>query len=323
MKVLPLAFDSFGVRSMSTFLECGKLGLLIDPGVALGPTRYGLGPTDAEFEALDYARQLIMHVAERADAVAVTHYHYDHHPFPDDSEMYKRCFGGKLVMAKDRRNNINHSGKVRGKIFEDNAVHHAKKIEWADGKTFDVEGVEISFSPAVWHGDVGSKVGTVVMVYIEKCGFLFGSDAQSLADPAALDWVLKQNPEFMILDGYPTIFVGWRMSQKSFETANENLKRAIAETQAEEVVLDHHILRDINYREKMKSVFETAERKGKRILSAAEFLGLENFFLEAWRKEIAEGKREVDVKKYYEELLEKIGIGLRLQKAARKVNLLE
>ncbi|MEM1689400.1 MAG: hypothetical protein QXX33_00225 [Candidatus Hadarchaeales archaeon] len=73
----------------------------------------------------------------------------------------------------------------------------------------------------------------------------------------------------------------------------------------------------------MKSVFETAERKGKRILSAAEFLGLENFFLEAWRKEIAEGKREVDVKKYYEELFEKIGIGLRLQKAARKVNLLE
>lgn len=323
MKVLPLAFDSFGVRSMSTILECGKLRLLIDPGVALGPTRYGMGPTEAEFEALDYARQLIMHAAGNADAVAVTHYHYDHHPFPDDSEMYERCFGGKFVMAKDRKSNINQSGKMRGKIFEDNAAPHVEKIEWADGKTFEIGGIEISFSPAVWHGDVGSKVGTVIMVYVEKCGFLFGSDAQSLADPAALDWVLKRNPEFMILDGYPTIFVGWRMSQKSFEAANENLVRAVAETQAEEIILDHHILRDINYREKMKPVFETAERKGKRILSAAEFLGLENFFLEAWRKEIGGGKRKVNVRKYYEELLEKLGIKLRLQKSTRKVDLLE
>jgi len=308
---------------MSTLLECGKLRLLIDPGVALGPTRYGMGPTEEEFEALDYSRQVIMEAAERANAVAVTHYHYDHHPFPDDLEMYERCFGGKPVMAKDRQRNINQSGKQRGRIFEENAARHAERIEWADGRTFQVGGVEISFSPAVWHGDVGSRVGTVVMIYVERCGFLFGSDAQSLADPAALEWVLEHNPEFMILDGYPTIFVGWRMSQKAFEAASENLKRAIAETQADEVILDHHILRDVNYREKMRGVFELAERKGKKLMSAAEFLGLENFFLEAWRKEIAEGSRKVDVREYYCELLGKLGVKLDLRRSARRVSLTE
>jgi predicted metallo-beta-lactamase superfamily hydrolase len=323
MDILPLAFDSFGVRSMSTLLRSGKLRLLIDPGVALGPTRYGMGPTDAEFEALDYSRQIIMEAAGQADAVAVTHYHYDHHPFPDDSEMYGRCFGGKLVIAKDRTKNINQSGRSRGKIFEENASPHAERIEWADGKNFEVGGTEVSFSPAVWHGDVGSRVGTVVMIYVERGGFLFGSDAQSLADPAALDWVLKKNPEFMILDGYPTIFIGWRMSQKSFEASKENLRRAIAETSAERVILDHHILRDVNYREKMRDVFELAEKKGKEILSAAEFLGMENFFLEAWRKEIAEGKRSVDVREFYSDLVRRLGLRVPLRRTAARVSLVE
>ena len=148
----------------------------------------------------------------------------------------------------------------------------------------------------------------MIMVYVEKGGFLFGSDAQSLADPEALKWVLEKNPEFMILDGYPTIFVGWRMSQKAFEASLENLKRAVEETQAETILLEHHILRDLNYKEKMEAVFKAAERKGKRLLSAAEFLGLENFFLEAWRRELSEGKRRVEVEEYYKKLCSKVGV---------------
>ncbi|TDA31917.1 MAG: MBL fold metallo-hydrolase [Hadesarchaea archaeon] len=307
MKVLPLAFDSMGVRSMCTFLEVGKLKLLIDPGVALGPTRYGLGPTKEEWKALELSRALIMEAAGRAKAVAVTHYHYDHHPFPEDGEMYERCFGGKMVMAKDRKKNINLSGKKRGALFEERVVRVTDRLEWADGREFEV-GERVEFSPAVWHGDVGSKVGTVIMVYVEKGGFLFGSDAQSLADPEALKWVLEKNPEFMILDGYPTIFVGWRMSQKAFEASLENLKRAVEETQAETILLEHHILRDLNYKEKMEAVFKAAERKGKRLLSAAEFLGLENFFLEAWRRELSEGKRRVEVEEYYKKLCSKVGV---------------
>jgi hypothetical protein len=50
------------------------------------------------------------------------------------------------------------------------------------------------------------------MVYIEesKESILFGSDAQSLADDEALKFVKDKNPKLLIVDGYPTIFVGWK-----------------------------------------------------------------------------------------------------------------
>ncbi|OYT42773.1 MAG: MBL fold metallo-hydrolase [Candidatus Aenigmarchaeota archaeon ex4484_224] len=310
MKIFPLAFDSFGVRSQSTFVKVGNLGIHLDPGVALGPTRYGLPPTQEEYLALELSRKKIMQVSKKAKISIVTHYHYDHHPHPDDDEMYKACFSNKIVFAKDISKNINFSGKKRGKYFEEKVKPIAKSLEYVDGKSFDFGNVHIEFSPAVWHGEVKSQVGTVIMVYIEKGkdSFLFGSDAQNLADPQALKWVLEKNPKFMILDGYPTIFIGWKKSKKSFEKSKENLRKAILETQAKTIILDHHILRDIHYKEKMKDIFEDAENVGKKILTAAEYYGLENFFLEAWRKEIHEGKMKVDVKGYYKKLFSKIKI---------------
>ncbi|HDI02607.1 MAG TPA: MBL fold metallo-hydrolase, partial [Candidatus Aenigmarchaeota archaeon] len=299
---------SFGVRSMSTLVVTKDVKVYIDPGVALGPTRYGLPPTEAEEKALELARKKIMEVCKSADIVVVTHYHYDHHPFPDDEEMYRACFKGKIVYAKDRLRNINASGKSRGRIFEKIAEKFAKEIEWADGKEVNFGRTKIEFSPAVWHGDVGSKVGKVIMVYIKegRDSFLFGSDAQGLADPQALKWFLEKNPQFAIIDGYPTIFIGWRMKAKNFEKSNQHLIKALENTKVKTMILEHHIVRDIGYREKMKDVFDVARALKKKILTSAEFYNLENFFLEAWRKEIAEDKRKVDTEKYYKELFKKI-----------------
>ena len=53
-------------------------------------------------------------------------------------------------------------------------------------------------------------------------------------------------------------------------------------------------------------MFKIAEQNKKQILTAAEFYSLQNFFLEAWRKEISEGKRKVEVEAYYKKLKEKI-----------------
>ena len=49
MNVVPLAADSIGVRSMATYVECGQTRVLIDPGAALAPNRFGLPPADAEW----------------------------------------------------------------------------------------------------------------------------------------------------------------------------------------------------------------------------------------------------------------------------------
>ena len=306
MKITPLAYDSFGVRSQATLVETTDHIILLDPGAALGPRRYGMPPTGEEFRALELARERIIKACRRADIIVVTHYHYDHHPFPRDDEMYDECFTGKIVLAKDIRNNINYSGRRRGRFFESRIKDIVESLEWSDGKTYKFDRIWIQVSPAVWHGEVGSKVGMVIMVLIEDAEtgerFLFGSDAQNLADPAALEWALKADPDTAFIDGFPTIFLGWRMKHESFERSLKHLERFIAETRARRVVVDHHIVRDIDYREKMKPVYEIACRVGKKIETAAEYIGVDDFFLEAWRKDIRRGARTVDVDGYYSRL---------------------
>ncbi|MEB3773224.1 MAG: MBL fold metallo-hydrolase [Desulfurococcales archaeon] len=306
MKVKPLAFDSIGVRSQATLVEAGDYTILIDPGVALGPRRYGVPPTNEEFRALELARERIIKACSKADVVVVTHYHYDHHPFPRDDEMYDACFTGKIVLAKDIRNNINYSGRRRGKFFEGRVRDIAESLLWFDGKYVELKGVGIKASPAVWHGEVGSKVGTVIMILVEEeeTGerFLFGSDAQNLADPAALEWAVKADPDIAFIDGFPTIFLGWRMKRESFDKSLRNLARFISDTKVKRIVVDHHIVRDIDYMEKMRDVYELARKIGKRVETAAEYMGLNGFFLEAWRKDIRHGVRKVNVDDYYSKL---------------------
>ena len=240
--------------------------------------------------------------------IIVTHYHYDHHPYPQDEEMYKKCFRDKIVFYKHIKEDINFSGRKRGSIFENKVKKLAREFEYADGKSLKLKNIEIEFSPAVWHGDVGSKVGKVIMVFIKrgKNRFLFGSDAQSFADSEAKKWVIEKNPNFLIVDGYPTLFVGWKMSLKSFENAKNNLKEVVKRIGAKTIIFEHHGIRDLNYKEKMKDVFELAEKLDKRILTSAEFYGLNNFFLEAWRKDIAKKSIEVDVENFFKKLNGKI-----------------
>ena len=310
IRIFPLAFDSLGVRSESTLVDADGTWVLIDPGVSLAPKRYGLPPSEPELRALELSRQLIMDAARKAEYIIVTHYHYDHHPHPNDDEFYNAVFPGKRVFAKQFRSEVTNSARVRGKKFFDKTSGLADSVELCDDKSFEINGVKLVFSPPVWHGAVGSRVGRVVMVSIEvgEKSFLHGSDAQNLADPQALAWVLNRNPDFMIIDGYPTILVGWKVSKKSLEASIDNVKKAVTGVKADKIIIDHHIVRDIRFKEKMKGVYDVALKKNKTILTAAEYYGLNNFLLEAWRKEFHKGTRSVDVEEYYGELRKRIKV---------------
>src|SRR5256885_575808 len=100
MRVIPLAAESLGVRSMATYVEAGDLGILIDPGATLAPTRWGLPPAEAEWQALRRANDRISPYATRARLIFVSHYHEDH--FRSDPVTY----AGHTVLAKDPRRMI-------------------------------------------------------------------------------------------------------------------------------------------------------------------------------------------------------------------------
>ncbi len=112
LKVTPLAFESLGVRSSALSIESDDLKIVIDPAVALAPTRFGLPPHPVEEQAKARLWENVRENALSADVLVVTHYHYDHVE-PEEPEIY----AGKTVVLKHPSRMINPSQKGRAASF--------------------------------------------------------------------------------------------------------------------------------------------------------------------------------------------------------------
>ena len=295
MKITPLASESLGVRSLAVYVEVGKRGILIDPGVALGPKRYSLPPAKAELEALAKSREKIQAYAEKADIITISHYHYDHHtPFfeglyeSSSPERAKEIYEGKILLIKHPRENINFSQRKRAWAFLKNAEPIAKRIEYADGRLFDFGDFIMEFSPAVPHGSEGTKLGFVLMVMIDDGTkrIIHASDTQFL-NRTSVEWIIKQAPDLIIGDGPPTYLEGYRVKD-AWTTGRKNLNEVIKETGAK-IILDHHLIRDKRY----PKFFEELE---KEPLTFARFLKNEDKPLEAYRRELHKIERGENAK---------------------------
>ena len=282
MKIIPIAFDSLGTRSMATFVETGDCKIFIDPAVALAPRRYNLPPHKIEIERQNQHWKKIIKYAQRSDIIILTHYHYDHHN-PEYPELYK----DKIVFIKDPENNINKSQRSRARYFLKKLNNLPKEINISEEiKTYTSGGTKIVFSDAVFHG-TNPRLGYVTEVSIEEGieKFLFTSDVEGPAVDAQLDFILRENPDIIFADGPMTYMLGFRYSQENLNKSLTNIKRILKETKVKNFVLDHHLARDIRWREKLNPVFEV----GCGIQSAANFIGLKDDLLEARRRELYKG----------------------------------
>jgi predicted metallo-beta-lactamase superfamily hydrolase len=277
MKILPVASDSLGVRSMATFLETKDCKIFIDPSAALGPSRYGLPPTDQEIQALDQTKQKIVKIAESCHVIIISHYHYDHY---DPSEKF---YIGKKVFAKDIENNINKSQKERGTDFK-NIIENQCDLEYCDNSKHQIGNTKIVFSPPFFHGPENVRLGYVIMTTIDdgEKKILHSSDVQGPVTENAKKYIMDQKPDLLIMDGPPTNFLGWRFSKQSLQDASDNLVEIIKKLECE-VILDHHLLRDLKYLEIFSEPYKVGKEKVKTF---AEYLGKENNTLEAHRKEL-------------------------------------
>lgn len=277
MKVIPIASDSLGVRSMATYVETKDCKIFIDPSAALGPSRYGLPPHLIEIETLTDTKEKIAEIADKCDILIISHYHYDHY---DPNENF---YDGKKVFAKDISKDINKSQLERGKEFKD-IVEKRCELIYCDNLKQKIGGTEITFSQPFFHGPKNVALGYVIMTTIDdgEKKLLHASDVQGPVTKEATDYILQQKPDLLIIDGPPTIFLGWKFSKKNLEDASNNMVRIIEELECE-IILDHHLLRDLKYKENFSEPYE----KGKdRLKTFAEYLGKENNTLEAHRKEL-------------------------------------
>jgi predicted metallo-beta-lactamase superfamily hydrolase len=284
MKIIPLAGDSLGTRSMATYIETKDCKVVIDPSVALGPYRYGLEPHPLELERMDNHWNRIKRYSKKADVLIVTHYHYDHHD-PDEPAVFKN----KILLAKHPKKDINKSQKKRARFFLKQLGELPKKIEFSDGNEFSFGKTTIRFSEAVPHG-TNTKLGyvTEVSVHSARTKFLYTSDVQGPALKEQLQFILDEQPNVIFCDGPMSYMMGYRYSKKNLQKSIRNLGRIIRETKVKKLVLEHHLLRDLQWKKRIKNVYKVAKKKKVKVMTFAEFLGRENSILEARRKELYE-----------------------------------
>jgi len=267
---MPLAADSLGTRSMATYVETGPLRLLLDPGVTLAPRRYGLGPTPAEEEALARARARIESYAVRATHVTVSHFHADH------VRVEPALYAGRQVWAKDPRRMIDPHQGAQGREFWRTVSPHCR-LEPAEGRWVELDGVTMRFSPPLPHGPEGSGFGYVVAVTVDDGErFVHASDLQGPASPVATAYLLRERPDLVYLSGPPTYLQG-QIGREVVQRGIDNLVRLVGETGCR-VIVDHHAVREPRFRDRLAHAFDTG-----RVVTAAEYLGRRDECLEAWR----------------------------------------
>lgn len=295
IKVVPVAAESLGVRSMCTYVETPDVRVLLDAGVSLGPNRFGFPPHPREYEALAECRKKVAEAADKAEVVTISHYHFDHHTpsYLDwcfnwsSEEVARQIYDGKLVLAKNYRDKVNFSQRRRGWVFSKTGGKYAKKLEYADGKTFEFGQTKLKFSNPVFHGPEDSQLGWLIMTTIEYEGerILFASDVQGPMYSPTLQVILSQKPQLVIIGGPPAYLAGL-VKPEHVQIGMQNLEDLVQAVST--TVLEHHLLRDENWRELSQPIFDSASKKGRSVVTAAEFLKKKNNLLESHRRVLFE-----------------------------------
>ncbi len=296
IRVVPLAAESFGVRSMCTYVETSDVKILLDAGASLAPNRHGFSPHPKEYEAMQKCREKISRAADEAEVVTLSHYHFDHHtPSYEDwcynwssPDVAKHIYEEKLVLVKNFRSKVNFSQRRRGWLFKKTGGRYAERLEMADGRTFEFGDTKLKFSDPVFHGPGNSALGWLLMATIQCRGekVLFASDVQGPMYNPTLETILAERPHLVIIGGPPIYLAGFRVRDEHVQKGMKNLESVVKNVPT--TVLEHHILREERWRELSQSIFDAASKMGHRVVTAAEFFGEENNLLEFRRKHIFE-----------------------------------
>jgi predicted metallo-beta-lactamase superfamily hydrolase len=234
--------------------------------------------------------------AEKAEVITISHYHFDHHtPSYTDwftnwssAEAAKEIYEGKVVLAKNYRSMVNASQRRRGWMFKKTGGSHAKRLETADGRNFKFGETKLRFSEPVFHGSENSELGWILMLTIEfeDENIVFASDVQGPMYTPTLTKILAENPQLVIIGGPPTYLAGFRVKDEHIEMGMQNLKSLVKNVPT--TIMEHHILRDEKWRNLSQPIFEAAAESGNKVLTAAEFSGIKNNFLEFRRRQLFE-----------------------------------
>lgn len=282
MNIVPLAADSLGVRSMATYVECGETRLLIDPGAALGASRSGLPPAEAEWEALRRANDRISAYADRAGWIFVSHYHDEH--YRHDPAFY----ANRGVLAKDPQRMVSGVQAERARQFWLETEKGAR-LDSADGRCVETPDCILTCSPPLPHGAELSGQGYLVALTVtdRRSGrrFVYASDVQGPLSPVAAAYLGRERPSVLYLSG-PPAYLEHRLGHALVEQGVEHLLRIIDRTGCR-VIMDHHAVRTPDFRDRFRRLWDTGQ-----VVTAAGYLGLADTPLETQRRALWGAQRK-------------------------------
>jgi len=161
------------------------------------------------------------------------------------------------------------------------------EFKFMDGRRVEFADTLVRFSKPVFHGVEYDRLGWVSSTVIEYGGVkvIHTSDVQGAVIEDYADWIIKENPNILFMDGPPTYLFGYVVNRLNFNRTTENTCRIIREAdKAELIIYDHHLMRDPLFRKRMEEVYKVAEASHKRVMSAAEYLGKEIIALKVGKK---------------------------------------
>ncbi|MBE0526659.1 MAG: hypothetical protein IH631_06925 [Candidatus Thorarchaeota archaeon] len=291
IEIIPIAAESLGVRSLCTMVRTPDVSILLDPSAALAK-RYTLEPHPFEYQALRKTLDEIQDYAKEASILSISHYHYDHIRPGFDNYLYNLCtrderkkmFAGKMVYAKDNRENINTSQRRRGYYFLKDVEPVIGEIQWADGRSFSIGDTTITYSQPLPHGTNLSPLGFVLATTIEYSGlrFLFAPDIQGPTSKDTLAYILSIAPDLAIIGGPPLY-----LDQFSIGNAQSALFcLSVLAASIPTLVVDHHNMRGGDWMTWSKPILNACNETGHRLLSMAELAGKDEQYLESIRKQL-------------------------------------
>lgn len=275
---------------MCTFVQTDQ-GILIDPGTSIAPKRFKLPPSKPEFEALKESRRKILEYASKSSIITISHYHHDHFtPFEPNkflessSKAAYNIYSGKKLYLKNPQHNINKNQASRAKkLLQNLETTDVDEINYSDGQEFQIGDTNLKFSPALPHGGDNGPLGYIVGCSITYKGkkLLHASDVQGPMSEMALEYILSENPDKLILSGPPLYLLGYVLSSEDLKKAKSNLEEICQKVP--QVVVDHHLLRSKNGLDFIK---EISEKTNSKIIPASLILEKEPVLLESERKKL-------------------------------------
>ncbi len=300
-----LGTESLGVRGLSCYVEIDGHNILIDLGVALEYTRWGLHPHPLQAVVGDIVRSEIAKFWRIADYVVFTYMHGDHIPIynanPFQLDLYVLDHNGEKKIIAPSPHILNTKEKTMLEKIREIYREKLITIRWRAAERVQSK-IYGSYPHSLSHSGVYA-------VYIDSdLSVLHLSDTGLLVE-GIICLVRNIRPDIVVTDG-PPIYRYMHdkgMVNDLMARARQNLERMIS--YADKVIIDHHINRcDEGYH-----WINSVRREYSCIMTAAEYMGEKPLMLESLRTTLYGLLPEDNYwfREHYRETLEKYRVILR------------